>query len=231
MINSGFLLSYIKYGDNDAILHCFVRDIGFHTYFVKGIYSAKNKKKAYLSPLNEIYFSINHNNKKGITNISKIEQAKILEYNDNAKMSTIILFLAEFLYQVLKKESYQENIYQSIKDFSQQISLQNYHAHFIFLVYFLKVQGIAPLCNDGDFLNIEKGYFQDTQNHELFDVEISVFWKKILSSQDNVYSVKIKQVLKSRFLDSILMYYFYHFPDFKIPKSLNIFKQFFSDKV
>ena len=48
---SAFLLSYFKYGENDAVLHCFTLENGFQSFFLKGVYSAKNKKKAYLAPL------------------------------------------------------------------------------------------------------------------------------------------------------------------------------------
>ena len=46
-----FLLSYLKYGDNDAILNCLGKDNGFFTAFARGIYASKNKKKAYVQVL------------------------------------------------------------------------------------------------------------------------------------------------------------------------------------
>ncbi|WP_308005690.1 recombination protein O N-terminal domain-containing protein, partial [uncultured Chryseobacterium sp.] len=51
---NGFLLSYIKYGENDAVLHCFTEEDGFQSYFLKGIYAKKNKKKALLLPLSKL---------------------------------------------------------------------------------------------------------------------------------------------------------------------------------
>jgi DNA repair protein RecO (recombination protein O) len=57
---NGFLLSFIKYGENDAVLHCFTEEEGFQSYFLKGIYSKKNKKKALLQPLNKLNFPLIH---------------------------------------------------------------------------------------------------------------------------------------------------------------------------
>ncbi|MGS0748846.1 recombination protein O N-terminal domain-containing protein [Halpernia sp. GG3] len=37
----GFLLSYLKYGDNDAILHCFTNDEGFESFYIRGIYACE----------------------------------------------------------------------------------------------------------------------------------------------------------------------------------------------
>ena len=69
----GFLLSYIKYGENDVVLHCFTEEDGFQTYFLKGIYSKKNKKKAFLLPLNKLNFSVNAGKSNGIQTVSKFE--------------------------------------------------------------------------------------------------------------------------------------------------------------
>jgi len=80
MLDRGILLSYIKYGDNDAILHCFTENAGFQSFFMRGIYSPKNKKKAYLTPMTELYFTISDFHKKyNIQTISKIEKVKTLE--------------------------------------------------------------------------------------------------------------------------------------------------------
>ncbi len=44
---TGFFTLFIKYGENDAILHCFTEEEGFQTYFLRGIYSQKNKRKLF----------------------------------------------------------------------------------------------------------------------------------------------------------------------------------------
>ena len=70
---SGFLLSSIKYGDNDAVVHCFTKEIGFETFFVKGLYAKKNKKKPYLFPLNELFFTVSQSRSGNMQSIQKIE--------------------------------------------------------------------------------------------------------------------------------------------------------------
>ena len=50
MVDRGILLSYIKYGDNDAILHCFTENAGFQSFFMRGIYSPKTRKRPILLP-------------------------------------------------------------------------------------------------------------------------------------------------------------------------------------
>ena len=58
MTQEVFLLSYTKYGDHDAVLHCFCRENGFASFFAKGIYAPKNKKKAFRSLKNRDGLSI-----------------------------------------------------------------------------------------------------------------------------------------------------------------------------
>ena len=227
MTDVGYLLSYVKYGEHDVILHCFTQKMGFQSYFLRGIYSTKNKKKAYLAPLNEITFVIDNHHKSNIISIKKIEQCKILESND-IRVSSIIFFVAEFLSQVLKTEVKQENIYLVIKKFCNAVEQNNFHAHFIFLVEFLKIQGIAPLVSDEKYLDPEMGRYDIMVGHHLFNEEISSLWKNYILESD-ISNIKIKNELKRQFLDSVMLYYYYHFPDFKTPKSLEVLKMIFAE--
>ena len=105
MTDTGYLLSYVRYGDNDAILHCFTKEAGFQSLFMRGIYSPKNKKKAYLAPLNELTFVKSDFRKASkIQNINKIEQIKMPDYHTDMRASAVIFFIAEFLHQVLANE-------------------------------------------------------------------------------------------------------------------------------
>ena len=226
MTDVGYLLSYVKYGEHDVVLHCFTQKMGFQSYFLRGIYSTKNKKKAYLAPLNEITFVIDNYHKSNIINIKKIEQCKILESND-VRVSSIIFFVAEFLSQVLKTEVKQENIYRAIKKFCNAVEQNNFHAHFIFLVEFFKIQGIAPLVSDEKYLDPEMGRYDIMVSHHLFNEEISSLWKCCISEHSS--NIKIKNELKRQFLDSVMLYYYYHFPDFKTPKSLEVLKMIFAE--
>lgn len=223
---NGFLLSFIKYGENDAVLHCFTEEDGFQSYFLKGIYSRKNKKKAFLQPLNKLNFSLSPAKGNGIPTISKFELVKGNDVYTNIKASTVLFFISDFLNQVLKLENKNPAIYYSIERFIGELEQQNYQCHLLFLLMMLKVQGVAPLITEGNFLDPETGTFSTTSAHQLFNEEISMIWKNILNAE-NVYSVKIHSSLRKDFLDSLLVYYHYHITDFKIPASLEVIQQIF----
>lgn len=223
--NTGFLLSYIKYGDYDAILHCYTLESGFQSFFMRGIYSAKNKKKAFLSPLNEleITFSSHHGN---LPTIKKVELSEKIPDEVNVHKNAVIFFLSDFLNQILKNESQNVALYQEIKFFKQKILEKKMHAHYFFLIRMLQFFGISPLVSEEKFLNIEKGVFQEEITQKEVDEDLSFLWKKILNQEIDEDFIIEKKYRKS-LLDSILQYYKMHFPEFYSPKSLPVILEIF----
>lgn len=223
---NGFLLSFIKYGENDAILHCFTEEEGFQTYFLKGIYSQKNKKKAFLLPLNKLNFSVRLGKGSGMQTVSGFELLNLHDVYTDIKANTVVFFISDFLNQILRNENKNLALFTTIDEFTDQLSNKNYQSHLIFLIKILKIQGVAPLLGDGNFLDPETGNFIHNSTHPIFDEENSQFWKSIILSQ-NPYEIKIASSKRKNFLDSILVYYHYHIPDFKTPNSLEIIQQIF----
>lgn len=224
---SGFLLSYVKYGDHDAILHCFTEDNGFQSFFARGIYSQKNKKKAYLLPLNQLHLSINSHSKSGaMPQISKIELIENKDFYTNVKANAIIFFVADFLNQILKLENKNSEIYSSILSFLNEVERKNYQAHYIFLYILIEILGFGPLNSSGIYLNPETGSFENEISHPIFNSEISRVYKA-LSTENHKYNFKLNSKIKKEFLESLLVYFQYHVSDFREPKSLEILQQIF----
>lgn len=223
----GFLLSYIKYGDNDAILHCFTNNGGFESFYLRGIYTPKNKKKSFLKPLSELYLDVNIKRKSGaLLLLNQIENVNPVVDQFNIKSSTILFFISDFLNQVLKNENAQSLVYLEIEAFVTELENNNFQAHLHFLFRIIQLLGFAPLAGNGSFLDIEMGLFVDHISHESFDAEISAIWKELLTST-KLYSDAIPQNKSREFLNSLLLYYTYHYDNFKTPVSLEIVKEIF----
>jgi DNA repair protein RecO (recombination protein O) len=223
---NGFLLSYIKYGENDAVLHCFTEEDGFQSYFLKGIYAKRNKKKALLLPLSKLNFSLNPLKGSGIQTISKFEMVKSNDIYSDIKCNSVVFFISDFLNQNLRHENKNQHIFFCLEEFIDELDNQNYQSHFIFLIKILKINGVVPLLNDGKYLDPETGVFTQSMTHQLFGEEISALWKSILYSE-NPYQIKIRSAFRKDFLDSLLVYYHYHITDFKTPTSLEVIQQIF----
>ena len=222
----GFLLSYIKYGENDAVLHCFTEDDGFQSYFLKGIYAKRNKKKALLLPLSKLNLSLNPLKGNGIQTVSKFELVKSNEIYTDIRCNSVVFFVSDFLNQNLRHENKNHNIFLCLEEFIDELESQNYQSHLIFLIKILKIQGVSPLINEGNYLDPETGTFSSHLTHQLFSEEISTIWKALVSVE-NPYQIKIRSSFRKDFLDSILVYYHYHITDFKIPASLEVIQQIF----
>lgn len=224
---NGFILSYLKYGDNDAIIHSFTREKGFQNFFIRGIYSTKNKKKAYLFPFNKLCFILNSPRQRGdMATISKLELNKNFDFSNDIKASSIIFFAADFLNQILRHEEASDKIYHEIEKFLSELESKNYQCHFVLLFKILKIQGFSPLVSEGGFLNPEDGKFSNESVHHLFNREVSSLWKQLILAE-NPYSIKINSILRKDFLDSLLVYYHEHISNFRTPSSLEIVQQLF----
>lgn len=226
-VQNCFLLSYLKYGDNDAVLHCFSSENGFQSFFAKGIYAAKNKKKPYLFPLNLLSITVAKvvaENK--ITRISKIELAPNHFDFEEVALNSILFFTADFLHQVLREEGKNNLLFNEIEIVRKEISFKNYDAYLVFIFKFLTLSGVAPLYGDHKFLNPESGLFETEISHLFFNESISALWKRFLNT-DNAYEIRLNRNERSSFLDSLMIYCQIHITGFYTPNSLAVVRQIF----
>lgn len=224
---NGFLLSYLKYGDQDCILHSFTLEQGFQSFFVHRIYTKNKKGKAFLAPMNALFFTVSPKVKTGtILTCSKIDLLNKPSAPDSMKYNAVAFFVADFLNQVLRNESENIKIYQEITNFLAELQQENYKAHLIFMMRFLDISGLLPLAEQGLFLDPETGNFGGTQVHSMFDETLSALWKEIICSP-RPYDTPVPSALRKSFLDSLMVYYYYHFTDFRIPGSLEVVQELF----
>lgn len=222
----GFLLSYIRYSDYDAVLHCFTFEQGFTSFFIKGIYAPKNKKKAYLFPLNEVEISVNAPKEGKILTVAKMELLQSFYDEKNLSRNSVLMFSSEFLSHILRNENQNVEVYKEILFFLKKLSSENPFAHLSLVFNILKYNGLVPLNNSGIFLNPESGRFSQTLEHRFFDERISMIWKGFISSENN-YDFRLSRSERNQFLESLIIYYKIHFTDFREPDSLEILRQVF----
>lgn len=222
-----YLLSYIKFGDQDAILHCYSSEEGFESFIVKGIYTSRNKKKPYLLPLNLLNLSLRKTAGSGINfSVTKMELAANSYLNATVKNTSVVFFAAEFLHQILKEENQSHKAFQEISLFRKEIDASNFNSSAGLLFNFLKIIGVAPLFSERRYLDPVRGNFTNEISPIVFDEGISLVWKKYLNSE-NGYLINLSKEERNRFLDSLLKYYEYHFSGFSIPQSLGVLRQIF----
>ena len=222
-----FLLSYMKYGDQDAILHCFSAERGYQSFFAKGIYSSKNKKKPYLFPLNLLNITVARGaGNKTLPPIAKLEPAADFYDFTDVKVNSMLFFTADFLHQILREEHQNERAFNEINSFKEQVEVNNPISHLSLIFQFLKVSGIAPLLREGSYLNPESGTFTQEISHPFFTAEISSLWRIFLTAE-NPYEIHLSRHERNIFLDSLMIYYHLHFTGFYTPNSLGVLRQIY----
>lgn len=223
----GFLISMIKYAESDMILNCYTKENGYESFFVKGVYNKKNKKKPYLSLLNELVFEFSPQQKYGsMPQVTKIDTNEKLILNENLKIQSILFFIAEFLSILIRQEVANEVFYHQILEFKKQLYLEKYDCHLIFIFIFLRYSGALPSGGGGDYLNPEQGIFTSDLSHKDFDREVSFFWKKMIFSP-SPYQEKIPSLVRKKILQSLMTYCKIHLPEFKPMQSLEVLKVIF----
>lgn len=222
-----YILSYFKYGDHDAILHCFSAEAGAVTFFLKGIYSAKNKKKPYLFPLSRLRVTTSKVvSSHQISKVSKIElHPDHFDFKD-VRSHSILFFVADFLNQVLREEGTNETIFYEIEYLCAELANHNFDAYLKFLIRYLMISGVAPLVQSADYLNPESGVFEKNIMHQKFDFSVSELWKNLLQ-KETAFTTKLNRKNKNAFLDSIIIYCQYHISGFNVPHSLSVVRQIF----
>lgn len=216
----GFLLSYIKYGESDAILHVFTKEEGYKSIFVRGVYAPKSKKRALLRPLIELEFNLN-SHKRGLQTASTLQILKAVD-GGNIKINSLLFFIADFLNNILRDEINGTPVFDEIESFVSQLHRNSNDAHIQFLIHFTQLLGVNPLLSDEPYLNPIKGLFESKPSHHLFDAETSEIWK--LGLLDPYHTVLNNNKRKS-LLEGLMVYYSEHVPGFKIPASLSVLQQ------
>ncbi len=222
----GFLVSSIRYADSDAILNLYTKESGFESFFVKGIYTQKSKKKSFLFPFNLLEISVYKLKSGTISTVSDLELVRSHYQENDMKTNCILMFASDFLSPILKNENENEILFSEINYFLHQVQSQNINAHLALAFNILQINGLLPLISTASFLNPESGKFEAEKSHQLFDEKISEIWKTFLISK-NTYEVRLSRSERNEFLESMIRYYHFHFENFRFPESLEILKQIF----
>ena len=238
MSNSrALVIKSIKQGETSLIVSCYLEEIGYRSFLVKGLYGSKKSRfsKAHFFPLNLI--SINYSLSKP-DRLSYIKEVKpVIIFNtlhSSIEKSTVIIFLSEILNSVFKEEGDKnQNLFnfldKSIRWYDVQENCNNFHIKF--LIELTRHIGFYPniMSQEDNFFNLESGSsstikpiskFIDFDDYELF--------KQLLGMKfEDLNYMTINKDCRLRLLNHIIVYYSLHLQMFKSPKSIDILSEIF----
>jgi len=170
--SKAFVIRSIKNGETSLIVSCYLEDIGYKTFIVKGVYGSKKSKfsKAHFFPLNIINLNYSYTEGKNLGFIKEVKTEKLYKsLHLDIQKSSVIIFLSEILNSIFKEETLVNNdlfnfLLNSLSWYDQVKSCNNFHLKF--LIELSRFIGFYPnINNENDsFFNLESGSTSATQS-------------------------------------------------------------------
>ena len=232
-----FVIRSIKNGETSLIVSCYLEDIGYKTFIVKGVYGSKKPKfsKAHFFPLNIVNINYSYTEGKNFGFIREVK-SEIL-YNSlhvDIQKSSIVIFLSEILNNIFKEETtVNKDLFAFLLNtLSWYDEVRNCNSfHIKFLIELTRFIGFYPNINNKNdsYFNLESGSTSETQTigSNIKGNDLNLFKEFLGTKFEDLNNMNIKNVSRNRILNYIIDYYSLHLQMFKTPKSINVFADIF----
>ena len=232
-----FVIKSLKNGETSLIVSCYLEDIGFKTFIVKGVYGSKKSKfsKAHFFPLNIINLNYSYTEGKNLGFIKEVKTEKLYNtLHSDIQKSSIIIFLSEILNSIFKEETQVNKdlfnfLLNTLSWYDQVKSCNNFHIKF--LIELSRFIGFYPnINNENDsFFNLESGSTSAKENigSNIIGNDLNLFKEFLGTEFEDLNNMSIKNESRTRVLNYIIDYYSLHLQMFKTPKSINVFNEIF----
>ena len=232
--HKAIVLSSIKYADYDLIVKCYT-DQGIKSYIIKRIYKQSKGKltPAFFLPLTQLEITANYSEKRTLhfINEAKIAYPYTTVFSNIVKQ-TIAIFLAETLTTTLREEESNTLLFSfletSLQWFDTHSNVTDFHL--IFLMRLTKYLGFYPEVDKASlYFDLLHGRFtnQLKSNYFISGELLANFIELLQTNFDTENHGNYRNKTRQELLDVILQYYELHIPDYKKPKSLEVFKTIF----
>tara|TARA_B100000575_G_C23028490_1_gene592214 strand:+ start:64 stop:798 length:735 start_codon:yes stop_codon:yes gene_type:complete len=233
------VLGTIRYGETSLIVSCYTKQFGLQTYILKGLLSAKKKKKiskSFFEPLTLIEFESkkNRDNKLGYLQELNLLNAYISIPFDLRKKA-VVFFLAEVIHQIVKEEEQETNpgLFNYIKkkllwlDKNDEIGI----FHLKIMLDLTRFMGFYPNITDKDapYFDLEAGSMSFRKPEDNYiDGALKTHWIDILGTKfELLTSLRLLKHEKAALLKHTISYFKLHLQQFKTPKSIEILNELF----
>jgi len=227
----------IKNGETSLIVSCYLEDIGYKTFIVKGVYSSKKSKfsKAHFFPLNIVSLNYSHTQGRNLGFIKEVKSEKLYKsLHVDIQKSSVIIFLSEILNTIFKEETTVNNdlfnfLLNTLSWYDQVKSCNNFHIKF--LIELSRFIGFYPNINNecDAFFNLESGSTSARQNigSNISGDDLNLFKEFLGTEFEDLNNMTIKNESRTKILNYIIDYYSLHLQMFKTPKSIYVFAEIF----
>jgi DNA repair protein RecO (recombination protein O) len=235
----GIILHGLKYGDNGRIVTVYTESFGRCSFILQGIHTKKSSNKVnLLQPLFLLEMEVDH--KQG----RELQRARELRANhpyetvpyDIIKSSQAI-FLAEFLFKVLKEEEARPELYHFLSNSFQifdllRIGVANFNLYFVFQL--TRYMGFAPSENydkSRPFFDMASGLFVSNKPPHLYFMdppESSIIVEFMTLSYEEMANLSLTSSQRNQLQIKLIDYFSLHLGIQLHIKSLDVLREMFS---
>ncbi|MDR2520481.1 MAG: DNA repair protein RecO [Bacteroidales bacterium OttesenSCG-928-I14] len=204
---------------NYSISYIFTEKFGIIPYLTDKIKNGKNEKSLF-QPLSILKLEVEH---RDLRKIQYIREAKIyiplVSILNNPIKSTICIFLAGFISNVIKNRQSDKHLFNYIVQSIQFLELidQNYaNFHLAFMIRLSLFLGFYPDKTnyiEGMYFDMQNGVFvlqKPLHSHFLLSNESSIFVKLLRMNYKNMFKFRFNRHERMKITNKILEYYSLH---------------------
>ena len=238
MSNSrALVIKSIKQGETSSIVSCYLEEIGFKSFLVKGLYSQKKSRfsKAHFFPLNIININYSFNESRGLGFIKEVKSEFLFNtIHTDIQKSSVIVFLSEILNSVFREElEVNQDLFNflltSLIWYDNIEECNNYHIKF--LIELTKYIGFYPNIRNKDdmYFCLESGSTSCTKPlaGKIKGQDLNLLKELLGTKFEDLNTMSINRESRTRILNKIIDYYSLHLQMFKTPKSIHVFAEVF----
>jgi DNA repair protein RecO (recombination protein O) len=232
----GIVLSTLRYSDRYAISHVYTPDYGTISYLLPLVNNKKAKIKTSLFfPLSILRMEVEHLPNRDIQKLKEVERLiPLYEICTDMSKVSIVFFLSEFLFRVLRESDNNEITFQYIKNSVETLEEANSgiaNFHITFMIGLTRFLGIYPNWDRAesdryfDMLNGE--FIHNIPSHTYYLKPEESMYLKYLNriNYGNMQKFKLSRDNRNTIINYLLEYYRLHLYDFPKLKSLDILRE------
>ncbi|MCZ2247248.1 MAG: DNA repair protein RecO [Bacteroidia bacterium] len=232
----GVVLRFIPFNDNHKIVKIYTEHFGLKSFIVSLSKSKQNRNKtALLQSLQPLWLEIPDDNSSKLNRLGEIRCAESINsiLLHHTKRS-VLLFLNEVLYKVLKEEQSDTALFgfiiQSIAHLNNTEGNCN-NFHLVFLTQLTRYLGFKPVSNydkHNKFFYFHEGrfnHFKSGDNYMMGEQYSQLFAQLLSLDYETMGQIFLNTETRVKLLENILLYYSLHIPEFKNIKSLEVLSE------
>lgn len=220
-----FILNVRKNTGNTVIIDCYTKEKG-RLAVVHSISKSNKRHRALLFPLSWVSFAISG---KKSASLKRLNHLQALSINQSIGLhpvkNLVVLFLSEIISSCIREEHPDSDLYLFFENAFHYYDTSNddfSNFHLVFLTSLLALLGIAPPVDSDQVTDTHYAMWEN----KMSALERDSFKTICLTPINQSQNISLSSSQRSRQLNIILDYYQHFAPGFRMPKSLELFRDF-----